>query len=198
MQFCCKHKKGIGSLWLTASSLSWEHRARIGNERGYAHLSTPQRGCEERAKRGCWHPAPAGRGEGGWKALPALHPWDTEQGPACPSVGGCEKGAGERDGAGWEAKYEELEAVWRAWDWEKGQPRCPGKRRWDLFGTERRRDDWSHPCRVAGKLLVDDWFNPSAPTQEKLAKTVVFLLSRLQLLCHRQGPAVPQTLSGGK
>lgn len=114
------------------------------------------------------------------------------------SVGRYEKGTGERDGAGWEDWYEESEAFWRVWDWQKGQTRCLGGRQRDFIGREGRREDWSHPCHVVGKLSVDNWFNPSAPMQEKLAKTVIFLLSHLQLLCHRQGPAVPQTVSGGK
>lgn len=197
LQFCCKDKNGIASVWLT----EWEHWVWTSNEREVLTWAphrggvkrapsggTSTRSCRERQEeaKGTRKPCLSCTGGTLSRELPTF------------SAGGYKKDMGESERASWEGKYKKLEAFWREWDREKGQMRCLGKRQWDFFGTKRRRDDWSHPCCVAGKLSVDNWFNPSAPIQEKLAKTVISLLSRLQLLCHRQGPAVPQTVSGGK
>lgn len=80
-----QHKKGIGSIWFTASSLSWEHRVWNSIREGYVHPSTPQRRYKERAKCGYQPqelPGEVGRGKGDWKAPSALHRWDSEQGTA--------------------------------------------------------------------------------------------------------------------
>lgn len=68
IHFCCKHKGGFWSIWLTACSLSREHWVWTGTERGCAHLSFPQR-CKERAKCGCWQQEPAGGGRRREKGL---------------------------------------------------------------------------------------------------------------------------------